>query len=161
MELMERMKRQFAIAVLLWALPGAVESIAAQNKVELARDGQAQLSVVVGDNASGRVRNAAADLASYLGRMCGSEFRTRIGDGRMGIAVGVASDFPLLDLVRTLEVREVADREAYVLKSHAQGLHVIGATELAVEHAVWDLLHRLSICKLYHDEPEPFLQFRP
>ena len=32
----------------------------------------------------------------------------------------------------------------YVLKSHEQGVYVIGTTDLAVEHAVWDLLYRVG-----------------
>ena len=35
-------------------------------------------------------------------------------------------------------------REDYLLRSHPGGLQVIGATDVAVEYAVWDLLHRLG-----------------
>lgn len=50
----------------------------------------------------------------------------------------------MLDLNQKLKGKTIADREAYLLRSHAQGVYVIGATELAVQHAVWDLLHRLG-----------------
>jgi len=113
-------------------------------RVELAGDGKASVPIVLAKNATIRVRNAAADLATYLGRFSGAEFAARAGDGTKGIAVGLAVDFPSLNLGQTLEVRKIADREAYILRSHKDGLHVIGATEPAVEHAVWDLLYRLG-----------------
>ncbi|MBL8828957.1 MAG: DUF4838 domain-containing protein [Planctomycetaceae bacterium] len=36
------------------------------------------------------------------------------------------------------------DRENYLLRSHTNGLLLLGSTELAVRHAVWDLLHRIG-----------------
>lgn len=32
--------------------------------------------------------------------------------------------------------------EEYVPRTHAAGAWLVGATDLAVEHAVWDFLHR-------------------
>jgi len=113
-------------------------------RVQLAGGAKASIPVVHAKDATNRVRNAAADLATYLGRMSGAEFVTRAGDGTSGIAVGLAADFPLLGLGQTLEVTKIADREAYILRSHKDGLYVIGATEQAVEHAVWDVLGRLG-----------------
>lgn len=113
-------------------------------RVELARAGKTSVPVICAKDATIRVRNAGADLATYLGRMSGAEFAARTGDGTKGIAVGLPVDFPSLNLGQTLEVRKIADREAYILRSHKDGLYVIGATEPAVEHAVWDLLYRLG-----------------
>jgi hypothetical protein len=116
----------------------------ALTRIELSRAGKASVPVVLAKNATVRVRNAAADLTTYLNRISGTEFTTCAGDGTNGIAVGLPADFPSLNLAKALEVKNIADREAYILKSHKDGLYVIGATELAVEHAVWDLLHRLG-----------------
>jgi hypothetical protein len=112
--------------------------------VELARASKASVPIVHAEDATVRVRNAAADLAAYLNEITEAEFQTRAGDGTTGIAVGLPADFPSLSLAKTLEVKSIADREAYILKSHKDGLYVIGATEIAVEHAVWDLLHHLG-----------------
>jgi len=67
-------------------------------RVELAGAGKASVPIVLAKNATIRVRNAAADLATYLGRMSGAEFVIRNGGGKNGIAVGLAVDFPSLNL---------------------------------------------------------------
>lgn len=94
---------------------------AAEDQVELARDGRACCPVIIGENASESVRDAAADLSAYLGRISSAEFVIRRGNGREGIAVGTVQDFPVLDLNQKLKGKTIADREAYLLRSHAQG----------------------------------------
>ena len=106
--------------------------------------GSPLMPVVVGDGASDRVKAAAATLAEYLGRISSAKVKVTGGDGATGLAVGLASDFPKLGLAGQFAVGGIGDREHYLLKSHARGVHVIGATEAAVEHAVWDLLYRLG-----------------
>jgi len=131
-----------AILCFLSMVPGNYAM--AFTRIELARAGKASVPVVLAKDAAVRVRNAAADLTTYLSRISGAEFTIRTGDGTNGIAIGLPADFPSLNLVKSLEIKNIADREAYILKSHKDGLYVIGATELAVEHAVWDLLHHLG-----------------
>ena len=116
----------------------------ALTRVELARAAKPSVPIVLAKDATIQVGNAGTDLATYLNRITGAEFATRAGDGTKGIAVGLPADFPSLNLVKVLEVKNIAGREAYILRSHKDGLYVIGATELAVEHAVWDLLYRLG-----------------
>jgi len=116
----------------------------ARAPVPVAKAGQALLPVVVGEAASERVRKAAADLAAYLGKITDAPFEVATGDGTTGLAVGVAADFPALPFAGTLRVERIADRERYILRSHPCGLYAIGATELAVEHAVWGLLYRIG-----------------
>ena len=106
--------------------------------------GSSLMPVVVSDGASDRVKAAAATLAEYLGRISSAKIKVTGGDGRTGLAVGLASDFPKLGLAARVAVGGIDDREHYILKSHARGMHVIGATESGVEHAVWDLLYRLG-----------------
>jgi len=121
----------------------------ASEEARLARDGKALMPVMTAEKASERVRKAAGDLADVLGKMSGAKFEVTSGDGTNGIAVGVADDFPKLALKDKLTVKGVADREAYVLRSHPRGLHVIGATDLAVEDAVWDLLWRFGFRQFF------------
>ena len=66
------------------------------------------------------------------------------GDGSTGIALGLPAHFPALRLKDAWLNPGLFDRERYLLRSHARGLYVVGATELAVEHAVWDLLYRIG-----------------
>lgn len=118
---------------------------AAPSAVTLADDGRALHSVTVAEGASGRVREAAESLARYLSAISGAAFSVQTGDGATGIAVGSAQDFPALGLQDTLDAESDATRrEDYLLRSHDRGLLLIGATDLAAQHAVWDLLHRLG-----------------
>lgn len=110
----------------------------------IARDGKAVPRVVVGARATERTRAAAKTLATYLGRITGGTFTVVQGDGDAGLAVGRAADFPALKLASRFAPDDVTRREEYLLRSHADGVWVVGATDLAVEHAVWDLLHRVG-----------------
>lgn len=112
--------------------------------VALTREGRALMPVIVGGNASPRIRSAAQTLADFLQRISGAAIEVTIGDGRKGIAVGVPADFPALDMDRKLDARGFARREQYLIQSHPEGLYVVGASELAVENGVWDLLYRLG-----------------
>lgn len=138
------MRRYLAIIAVSFLLLGLGEQATARGTAELVKDGKALLAIVVAENTGVRVRDAATELAVYLGKISGAEFEVHTGDGQFGIAVGLEADFPVLDLGQVFRGKEIADREAYILKSHKHGLYVIGATEVAVEHAVWDLLHRLG-----------------
>lgn len=137
------MKNRTASLIALAAL-GLLVATAAAEPAQLARDGQALMSVVHAPKASDNVKKDAADLAAYLGKITGAKFTVAPGDGTSGIVVGLATDFPALGLVDRLKVKDVQGREAYVLRSSRTSLQVIGATEVAVEHAVWDLLWRIG-----------------
>lgn len=117
---------------------------AAGPAISLASDGHAALPVVVGAQATPRVRKIAESLAQYLGRISDGTFAVQPGDGLSGIAVGLPADFPKVAVPSTWGAKDPTRREDCVLRSHPQGLYVLGATELGVEHAVWDLLHRLG-----------------
>jgi hypothetical protein len=111
---------------------------------QLAQNQKAALPVVTSTQATPRVQAAAQTLAQYLGRIAGAEFETKSGDGKSGIAVGLARDFSTLALEKEFDANDPARREEYLLRSHAGGVLLIGASELAVEDAVWDFLYRLG-----------------
>ncbi len=135
-------KRRQAILAGLLVLLGSTSLWAASTS--LAAEGKPCLRIVIAGSASPRVAAAAGTLADYLGRIAGAPFEVVRGDGREGIAVGLDSDFKSLKLESQLDAPIPARNEQYLLRSHAAGVWVVGATELAVEHAVWDLLHRLG-----------------
>ena len=110
----------------------------------LAKDGKALQRVVIGPKASEKTRAAAKNLATHLGRITGATFPVTEGDGDAGLAVGRAADFPKLKLGDTFKPDEVTRREEYVLRSHADGAWLVGATDIAAEHAVWDALYRVG-----------------
>jgi hypothetical protein len=124
---------------------------AAPTPTRLAVNGKAQLPVVVSANASKATRAAAADLATYLGRISGGEFAVQEGTGDAGIVVGTAADFAKLPFATDFGTGPL-DREDYVLKSTSDGLWLIGATEMAVEHAVWDALYRIGYRQFFPGE---------
>lgn len=129
------------IAALAWAgHTTAAEPIACP----LAKDGKALHRVVIGAKASDKTRAAAKNLATYLGRITGGTFQIAEADGDAGLAVGRAADFPKLKLADKFKPDDVTRREEYVLRSHADGLWLVGATDVAVEHAVWDALYRVG-----------------
>ena len=101
-------------------------------RVILADKGKPLFDIVVSAAASEGTRSTAAVLADYLGRMSGAKYEVREGDGRSGIALGLAEEFPSLTLNVDLDLTNATKREDYVLRSHSQGVWLIGAGELAL-----------------------------
>ncbi|HVF10532.1 MAG TPA: DUF4838 domain-containing protein, partial [Abditibacteriaceae bacterium] len=112
--------------------------------VRLATNGKAAMPVIVSAGASERVKAAANTLAEYLGRISGAKFEVKTGDEKSGIVVGTAEDFEDAPVGKPFDAKDPTQREDYLMRSHAQGVLLLGATEHAVEHAVWDFLHRLG-----------------
>jgi hypothetical protein len=129
-------------------------------KVVLASDGRARLPVVVAPNAAPAVQAAAQALAAYLGRMTGAPFVVTNANGRAGIAVGVPSDFPDVRLRPPFRGTDLTQRDDYLLLAHGRppGVYVLGATERAVEFAVWDFLHRVGYRRYF---PNPAWEIVP
>ncbi len=124
-------------------LPVTFVSFTTAEEVLLAADKQARLSIVVGQQASDRTKAAAETLANYLERISGAAFNVTHGDGAAGLVVGVPGDFTNLPFNASFPDRS-RGREDYLLRSAAGGVWLLGATDLAVQHAVWDLLYRLG-----------------
>ncbi len=101
------------------------------------------MPVVTGVRATTRTATMADTLAEYLTRMTGKPFERKTGDGSGGIFVGLPSDFTSVPFEIAFEPNPF-NREEYVLRSERNGLWLLGATELAVQHAVWDCLHRMG-----------------
>ena len=137
----------------LIALSAAVPTAQAADPVTvvLARDGTATAPVVVGPDASPAVKETAGELARYLGRISGGTFTVEPGTGRAGLVVGRPGDFAELPFVVAFGTGPL-DREDYVIRSRAGGLYLLGATDLAVSHAAWDLLHRLGYRQYFPGE---------
>ncbi len=140
-----------ASLILLWPAATAAADGSTPVSIDLARDGQALHRVIVAVDASEATKNTATELAGYLGRISGTTFQVESGDGSRGIVVGTSTGFPALPF--SVEFGNGPfDREDYILRSHAQGLYLLGATDLAVSHAAWDLLHRLGYRQFFPGE---------
>jgi hypothetical protein len=125
--------------------------------VQLAQQGRALHPVVVGEKASQRTRQAAEDLAKYLGLISGGDFAVREGDGSAGIAVGIPGDFPALGLARFFDPKDPTRRDEYLSRSHDRGVHLVGATDLAAQHAVWGFLFGLGYRQFFPTETWEFI----
>src|SRR5262245_1389762 len=139
---MYRKQAFLAVLLALFTLPSL--GLAQPPAASLAKNGKALVPVVVAKDASERVRQAAENLAAYFGKMGGAKFDVVTGDGTMGIVVGLPGQFPKVNVQPKWLKPDITQRENYLLQSHPQGVYLLGATELAVEHAVWDLLYRLG-----------------
>jgi hypothetical protein len=139
-------------ALLLFVPLFAPAPAAAGEPFQVARDGKALVPIVVSERANASVRDSAEAPAGMLGRMTGATFAVEAGDGTSGIAVGMVGDFPGAEADGRVAAELRADGgeptarltalQGYALRSHGRGVHVVGASELGVEYAVWDLLHR-------------------
>jgi len=129
------------LALLLVCL--ASSSLVAADTVALAKDKRALLSVIVSEKASPALRATAAEFAAMLGRFSGTEFKVENGDGSCGIVLGMPTDFAKLPF----EIKfgpGPFEREDYLLRSQPNALYLLGATDLAVSHATWDILYRFG-----------------
>lgn len=130
-------------------------------KIAMAENGKALIPIVISDNASALTKANANKLADYLGKIAGAKFPVETGNGTRGIILGLASDFPALKLASTFNSTDILKREEYLMRSHAEGLYVLGASDLAVQHGMWDLLARLGYRQFFpgkHWEVVPYLQ---
>lgn len=123
--------------------PSTALSAQTPPKVVLASDGESRLPVVVSSDADSVIRESAGELAEYLGRISGAEFRIQSTDKPAGIFVGLKSDFVNLPFEVKFQLNAVHP-DQYLLRTTDDGLFLLGTTPEAVQCAVWDFLHRLG-----------------
>ena len=152
--------QSFIVAIAMLAFAPAVIAVTPV-KVLMAEDGKALLPIIISENGSASTKSNASKLAEYLGKIGGAKFKIETGDGTSGISIGLATDFPTLKLASTFKSDDILKREEYLLRTHAGGLLVLGASDLAVQHGVWDLLSRLGYRQFFPGknwEVVPYLQ---
>ncbi|GEP43630.1 DUF4838 domain-containing protein [Brevifollis gellanilyticus] len=96
----------------------------------LAKDGRAFMEVTYAGEA---LKTAATELAGMLTRITGAEFVCKASESESGIHLALQK-----------EAVTLTGREGYHLESFGDRIEITGATPQAVEHAVWDLLHRVG-----------------
>jgi len=100
----------------------------------LARNGKALLPIRIAADASEPVRKLAATLAHQLQRISGARFEVKTGLSKAGVLLRIEAPAR----------QGILDRERYSIRTHDKGVVLTGTTPLALEHAAWDLLHRLG-----------------
>lgn len=104
-------------------------------KTTLADQGRAQLPIVIQNE---QLKPAAEELAAMLERITGAKFEIQSSREPRGLFLGLsAGEAPL------------TEREDYTMRSEKDRLTIIGRTPAAVEHAVWDLLHRCGFRQFF------------
>lgn len=114
--------------------------------------------IVISESPSARTKQAADELAEYLGKIANCKFKVISGNGKTGIAVGRFDDFPELNFKEKPKSDETFKRELYILRSHKSGIYIIGATDTAVENGVWDFLYRIGYRQFF---PPPKWEYVP
>jgi hypothetical protein len=123
------------LAVLFSFRADAAETVLAEN-------GRARFPIVIASGASEETRRNAETLATYLKKITGADFAIETGDGSRGIVLGVARDFSRLPRVSELNSDDPLRTEEYVIRSHPDGLLLVGASDLGAQNALWDFLWR-------------------
>ena len=151
------MQRKYSVTAAVLACLLVMPALASQ-PCRLASAGKASVSIVVGAGANASVRHSAEELRDMLKQITGATFAIETGDGRKGLAVGMLGDFPALSADKQLAAavqaggRDLAAQQSYLLRSHRKGLQLVGASELAVEYAIWDLLYRAGYRQFFPGE---------
>jgi len=142
------------VAIAWLSLATQVAAADGVQQLTLASGGKAHHPVVVSPQAGEDLRQIAAELADYLGRISGATFAVQTGDGSRGIVLGTLAQFPDAALAKDLEIRNTYDgREAYVIRTESQRLRLIGATDLGASHAAFRLLETLG-CRWLFPAPQ-------
>lgn len=108
----------------------------------LAVDGNAQLPISISKSSSDSVRESANELATQLGRISGAEFL--VVEDAQGPAIRLT--------VSAQQLPDALERESYEIRSSADGLSMTGVTDLALQHAIQDLLFRLGYRQFFPGE---------
>lgn len=125
--------------------------------VSLAAEGRPLWPFIIATNATPRIRAAASNLVHDLSRITGQPFACEERSQGPGIRVGLFASFSDRFALPPFEATPFT-RETYLLRSTSEGLLLLGATDLAVEHAVWDLLDRLGYRQFF---PGPVWEIVP
>lgn len=130
------MMRRFRSFPPLLALAAAVAAtpLPAQEPVRLPGPDGEGLPVVLPADAPPGLAATAASLARHLERIFSVPFPRRPSAAGPAIRLSVSAGPAPAALAR----------EDYTIRTGRQGIELSGATELALRHAAWDLLHRLG-----------------
>ena len=119
----------------------------------LAENGAAKLPIVVSAKASGATKAVAADLAGYLKKISGATFKVETGDGSKGIVLGSLAEFPNPALKDALQIVNGYDgKESYAIRTGANRLLLLGATDLGASHAAYRFLREVG-CRWFFPHP--------
>lgn len=114
---------------------------------QITNNGVALVPIVVSAQGTPREKAAAQTLADNLKRISGATFTITnsaqaLTTSTNGIAVGLSTRFS--PAPAGFVPSDPTKSEDYLLRSHSRGVTIIGASEQALELAVWDFLYRFG-----------------
>ncbi len=149
--------------VLILSLALVAQLSAAAPEILLVEKDRALFDVVVSPSAQSEVRVLAAELTNQLRRVTGQSFGLVEGDGATGIAFGLGSDFPATapEEIARFDPDHPLKRETYLMRTHADGLWLLGATPVGLDNAIWDFLRSLGWRQFFPGETWEVLPENP
>ena len=121
-----------------------VASVMAVNGLQLASNGSALLSITISPSASAGTKAVAAELKQYLDRISGASFSIQT-NGSTGLVLGTLAEFPNPALTNALAINHGIDgKEAYVIRTEADRVLLLSATDKGVSHAAFRFLEELG-----------------
>lgn len=136
----------FRIAGIILLFLTGVSCVHAQDSesFQLAEKGKKISPVIISSKASANLKKTAKELARMLEKLGGSPVEVKVGDGSEGIVLGQPKNFTSIPFQTSFQDSPFS-REEYQLRTGKNGLWILGATDLAVSHAAWDVLYRLGV----------------
>jgi hypothetical protein len=133
--------KRFVLLLVVCAMP-----CLATDSFHLAEGGRVLAPILISPEASEQTKAVATELAAYLRRITGAEFEVKAGaEQKGGIFLAVKDTFP---------IRNTYDgREAYSIVTDEDGVHLTGATDMAVSHAAFAFLEELG-CRWFFPAKE-------
>ncbi len=110
-------------------------------KTIISQQGKGKLKIVINGS---ELRSQAERLSQLLKEISGATFEIVSGDGKTGIALGTPESFPSIPFHPVFNMSDLGERQGYEIKSHPQGIYLIGATPQGVTYAVSELLEQLG-----------------
>jgi hypothetical protein len=121
--------------------------------VQIAKDGEAMIPIVISPQASEKINASAKELAGYLKKITGAEFEIKKSALAQGITLGTIEQYPVQDLKQDLTIRNHYDGiEAFAISSAENHICLLGNTDLGVSHAVYRFLELLG-CRWFFMGP--------
>lgn len=118
----------------------------------LAQNKKAAFPVIIAKSATSDTLTHARTLATYLQKISGATFEVKrlpdtIPANAQGISLGTPQDYAQPETALTST--DPTKRENYRLRSHSNGLTLMGVSNTALGHAVWDTLYRLGFRQFF------------
>ncbi len=121
-------------------------------EITLVKDGRPLFSVVLPETASEKTRKNVQEFVLYLNKITGANFQVVSGYTDKGIFLGTTKDFPSLSYINMFDIKDPFRKDEYIIKSHKNGLYIIGATDIGFQHAIWDFLYRIGYRQFFPGE---------